>query len=284
METIRKNKKNENDEILKSYLNQVRKIPLLTFDEELELSRKIKNGDNAALHRLIEANLRLVIKIARTYLANETSLMDLIQEGNIGLMKAAEKYDHHKELRFSTYAAWWIRQSISRYLSDKMRIIRLPERKEVMFRKIRQAYNDLYQTNLRKPRAEEIAAEIGSSKGEVELILNLSHVAISLETVGKNYKGNSELEFLEDHTYNPEHALLRKSSQEAALGVLDHLKDREKNILIYRYQLNGEKRHTLKNISDKMGLSRETVRNIEFRALGKLRQHADELKIFVGAV
>ena len=272
------------DNSLQMYIDHIRRIPLLTFEEELDLSRKIQNGSEAARHRLIEANLRLVVKIARSYLAPDISLMDLIQEGNLGLMRAAGKYDHQKQVRFSTYAAWWIRQAISRYLSDKRRTIRLPHRKEEMLRRIQQTFHTLSQLHMRKPRLEEIAKEIGVPAGEVEFVLSLSHNIVSLESVSDTNDSTGVIEFLEDLTYSPEQVLLKKSSREATLKILDLLKDREKNILIHRYQLNGGKRQTLRSISDKMGLSTETVRQIEFRALKKLRRHAEELRSYVEAI
>ena len=266
---------------LQAYFNQIKDIPLLTFEEELELSRCIQNGDEAARQRFIEANLRLVVKIARCYVTPDVSLMDLIQEGNMGLMRAVDKYDHLKQVRFSTYAAWWIRQVITRYLSDKRRTIRLPHRKEEILRKIQQAYHVLSQMNARQPRIEELAAEIGFSKEDVEFVLGVAHDIISLETETGNPEVGAILEYHEDYTYNPERALLRKSSREATLQVLNHLKDREKRILVYRYQLNGENRYTLKNISCKMGLSTETVRQIEIKALKKLRRHVKELETYI---
>jgi RNA polymerase primary sigma factor len=202
----------------------------------------------------------------------------------MGLMRAAEKYDHAKHVRFSTYSAWWIRQSISRYLSDKRRTIRLPHRKEEMLRRIQLAYHTLTQLHMRQPKIEEIAGEIGVSTEDVEFILSLSHDIISLENVNDGNEYAGVLEFLEDLTYNPEMALIKKSSREATMRVLSLLKDREKHILIYRYQLHGGRRYTLKNISDKMGLSTETIRQIEFKALQKLRSHADDLRGFVEMV
>jgi RNA polymerase primary sigma factor len=202
----------------------------------------------------------------------------------MGLIKAAEKYDSQKQVRFSTYAAWWIRQSISRYLSDKRRTIRLPHRKEEMLRKIQQAYQTLSQAYMRRPTIDEIAEEIGVPAEEAEFILSLSHDIISLETIVSDNESSGILEFLEDHTYSPELAFMKKSSREDTLRVLSLLKDREKNVLIYRYRLNGGKRRSLKYISDKMGLSTETIRQIECKALQKLRTHADALKAYVGAV
>ena len=280
-----KNEKNQaSDDGLLAYIAQIRKIPLLSFEEELELSQRIQNGDEAACHRLIEANLKLVIKIAKAYVAPGMSLMDLIQEGNMGLMRAAEKYDHSRQVRFSTYASWWIRQTIVRFLTDKRRAIRLPHRKEEVLRKVHHMYHTLSQVHSRQPRIEEIAAEIGIPKGDVEYILCLTHEIIPLETERDDGTFSSVIEYYEDHTYNPERVLMRKSSREATLMILNKLKDREKNILIHRYELNGRKRRTLKNISNKMGLSTETVRQIELKALQKLRSHAEDLFPYIEAM
>jgi len=271
------------DEGLQTYFDQIKDFPLLTFEEELQLSRSIQDGDGKARCRLIEGNLRLVIKIARGYSANDVSLMDLIQEGNMGLMRAADKYDHGKNVRFSTYAAWWIRQSITRFLSNKRRTIRLPHRKEELLRKIQQAYYSLRQIYMRQPRYEELAAEIGIPVYDVEFLLNIARDQLFLEHDKGDLDSMPAMEFHEDYTYSPERALMKKTSQQATLHVLDGLKDREKNILIYRYQLNGGAQYTLKNIGEKMGLSIETVRQIEIKALKKLRTRADELRFFADA-
>ncbi|MCL2472598.1 MAG: RNA polymerase sigma factor RpoD/SigA, partial [Treponema sp.] len=279
-------KKNSNlsyDDSLQAYFDQIKNIPLLTQEEEAELSRLIQKGDEKARRRLIEANLRLVVKIARFYLTTDISLMDLIQEGNMGLMHAVEKFDYRKQVRFSTYAAWWIRQVISRYLSDKRRAIRLPHRKEETLHKIQKAYHILSQAHSRQPKVEELAAEVGVPIEEVEFIMNLAHDIISLETESSSDESVAILELHEDYTYNPEKDLIRKSSREATLKVLNKLKDREKRILIYRYQLNGGQKYTLKNISHKMGLSTETVRQIELKALQKLRSDAKDLRVYIEA-
>ena len=272
------------DDSLQAYFDQIKNIPVVTLEEELELSRQIQKGDQAARRRLIEANLRLVVKMARNYLTPDVSLMDLIQEGNMGLMRAVDKFDFHKQVRFSTYAAWWIRQVIARYLTDKRRTIRLPHRKEEILKKVQKAYNVLSQKNMRQPTNEEIAAEIGASIEEVEYIISLTHDIIPFETETRDNESNTVIEFHEDYTYNPERVLLQKSTREATLEVLNKLMDREKRILIYRFQLNGGYRHTLKNISHKMGLSTETVRQIELKALKKLRDHVDELQMYIAAM
>ena len=284
IKNIRKEKKSGDftgqDDLFLAYINQIKKIPLLTFEEELELSRRIQDGDSAARKKLIEANLRLVVKIAKNYFSRDFSFMDLIQEGNMGLMRAVEKYDYRRENRFSTYAACWIRQAISRYLSDKRRHIRLPHRKEEMFGKIQHATNTLHQLYMRKPNTEEIAAEIGVSANEVKAVLNHSYDTLSLDNTAGNNENGAVIEYFGDNSYSPERSFLRKNSRKAALDMLKNLKDRERNVIIFRYQLNGGRSYTLKNISDKTGLSTEAVRQIEFRALRKLRNNAGELHEF----
>jgi RNA polymerase primary sigma factor len=264
-----------NDDILQKYFTEIKAIPLLSFAEELELSKRIQMGDATARKRLIEANLRLVVKIARTFLGSDASLMDLVQEGNIGLMRAAEKYDHEKNVRFSTYANWWIRQSISRYLTNKRRAIRLPHRKEELLRKIQKAYQILSQTLMRQPSTAEIAGSIGIPVGDVAYILNITNGLLSLETDIGDTESTPLMELHEDYTYSPERMFMRKSFKSDTIHSLNRLKEREKRILMYRYQLNDGERHTLKNIGDKMGISPETVRQIELRALRKMRDHVD---------
>ena len=279
-----KEKNQKYDESLRSYFDQIKNIPLLTFEEEQELSRRIHGGDEAARRRLIESNLRLVVKIARSYLSPDVSWMDLIQEGNMGLMHAITKYEPDKQIRFATYAAWWIRQAITRYLCNKRRIIRLPHRKEEILLRIRRAYYSLSQRYMRKPKAKEISAEIGIPQADVEHLLGIAHNLIFTGADWNGTESAAAMDFHEDYTYSPERALMRKSSRESTLQILNQLKDREKRILIYRYQLNGGKRHTLKNISREMGLSPETVRQIEVRALKKLRTQAEELKPYIEAI
>jgi len=277
-ENIKMKRKAGYDDSYHIYIDSIKKIPLLTFEEELSLSRKIQNGNKAARKRLIEANLRLVVKIAHESFAESISLSDLIQEGNIGLIHAAEKYDHLKNVKFSTYAAWWIKLAITRYLSYKQRTIRLPQRKEEMLRKIQKTYYSLSQLYMRRPKMEEIAEEIGVPQADVEFILNFSRDTISMDSTEDGDKSAEVFETVDNFTYSPELALIRKGSHEAALKLLDLLKEHEKNILIYRYQLNGGGRYTLKNIGDKMGISAEAIRQIEYKAIQKLRSHTEYLQ------
>jgi RNA polymerase primary sigma factor len=277
-ENIKQIKDTGRDDSYLTYIKDIKKIPLLTSEEELNLSQKAQNGDTAARNKLIEANLRLVVKIAYAFFAEDISILDLIQEGNIGLVHAAEKYNHLKQIKFSTYAAWWIRQAISRYLTCKRRAIRLPQKKEEMLRKIQKARYSLSQLYMRSPKIEEIAEEVGVPRADVELILNFSRDTVSMESSGDCDESGEVFESVEDITYSPEQALMKKSSQEAAIKVLDFITDREKNILIYRYRLNGGSKHTLQNIGDKLGLSAEAIRQIESKAIQKLRSHTEYLQ------
>ncbi|MDR2028717.1 MAG: RNA polymerase sigma factor RpoD/SigA [Treponema sp.] len=273
----------QTEDVLQTYFDQIKAIPLLSFEEELSLSRRIQQGDELARQKLIESNLRLVVKIARIYLTPDVSFLDIIQEGNIGLMHAAEKYDHVKNVRFSTYANWWIRQSISRFLTNKRRAIRLPHRKEEILRKIQRAYHTLSQALMHQPNSKEISREIGVPVEDVEFIMGISNGLISLE-IDTGDENTTLVDLHEDYTYSPERVFLKKHSRDDTLRFLDRLKDREKRILMYRYELNGCKRYTLKKIGDKMGLSPETVRQIELKALKKMRSSADELRNCVWAI
>jgi RNA polymerase primary sigma factor len=266
------------DKNMQSYYEQIKKIPLLSFEEELELSGQIQQGDERARKRLIEANLRLVIKIAQGYKTADVPFMDIIQEGNLALIHAAEKYDHRKQVRFSTYAAWWIRQFIVRFLSAKRRTIRLPLRKEQLLRRAQRSYHVLSQRLMRKPSNKEIAVDIGSSEEEIDSLFLMSNALVSLDLKTGEDESITLADIHGDYTYSPERNFMKKSSRAVAIRFMDRLKDREKRILMYRYQFNDSEAHTLKNIGDKMGLSAETVRQIEIRALKKMRASADEMK------
>jgi len=268
------------DDTLRAYFDQIKKTRLLTFEEELSLSRSIRRGDEAARQRLITANLRLVVRIAKKYMTPDVSLLDLIQEGNLGLIKAASKYDDRKNVRFSTYASWWIKQAIVRSLSNKRRVIRLPHRKEEKLRRINKAFNTLSQQYKRSPNYQEIADELGIQEREVETILSLSSAVVSLD--GPTPEENGTLQdLIVDNTYVPDRELLRNSLREKTMGFLETLLAKEKQILLYRFAFFGGRKYTLKMIGDEMGISPETVRQIEIRALRKLKECAGELRDFV---
>jgi RNA polymerase primary sigma factor len=266
------------DETLQSYFNEIRRIPLLTFEDELALSRRIRQGDGEARERLIKANLRLVVTIAGIFFTPDVSFMDIVQEGNLGLMRAVEKYDYKKNARFSTYASWWIRQYISRFMSNKRRSIRIPHRKEQMFRKIKKTYQSLSQTLMRQPTMSEIAEELGISLGEAAFILNMTcgHLTLEMDSGGEEFSG--VIEVYEDYTYNPEREFFRSFAQDNTLHILNRLKNREKWVLIHRYQLKGCKRHTLRALGDKLNLSPETIRQIEHKAHKEIKTYGEEFR------
>ncbi|HPC71883.1 MAG TPA: RNA polymerase sigma factor RpoD/SigA [Treponema sp.] len=269
------------DDVLKTYFDQIKAAPLLTFEEELELSRRIMEGDEAARQRLIESNLRLVVKIAKAYMSNDVSLLDLIQEGNLGLIHAAQKYDFKKQVRFSTYASWWIKQAITRSLANKRRTIRLPHRKEEALKKIQKAYNTLSQLYMRRPSTDEIAAEVGLPQEEVEYIMNIANGMVSLDADAGDEDSTALIDLCEDYTYSPDVEFMRNSVREDTLKFLEKLMEREKKILMYRFRFFGGDRYTLKEIGDEMGISPETVRQIEMRALRKFKEEAADLKEYV---
>ncbi len=278
--TTKKRKADYEDNTLKAYFDQIKHSDLLSFEEEKDLSKRIQKGDDAAKTKLIESNLRLVVKIAKGYVTPEVSLLDLIQEGNLGLLRAAGKYDYRKQVRFSTYASWWIKQAITRALSNKRRHIRLPHRKEDALRKIQRSYTMLSQKLMRSPSVEEVAEEVGLKREEVVQILNVSSGMVSLDSDINDDSGTFH-DIIEDYSYSPDAEFIQRSFREQTLQFLDHLKEKERQILLYRFAFHGGKKYTLKSISDEMGISPETVRQIEIRALKKLKEHAEELREYV---
>ncbi len=268
------------EDTLRAYFDQIKKTRLLTFEEELDLSRRIRRGDEAARQQLITSNLRLVVRIAKKYMTPDVSLLDLIQEGNLGLIKAASKYDDRKNVRFSTYASWWIKQAIVRALSNKRRVIRLPHRKEEKLRRINKAYNTLSQEFKRSPNSQEIADELGIKEREVDSIVSLSSAVVSLD--GPTPEENGTLQdLIMDNSYVPDRELLQNSLREKTMGFLEKLLEKEKQILLYRFAFYGGRKYTLKMIGEEMGISPETVRQIEIRALRKLKECASELRDYV---
>ncbi|MDR0638423.1 MAG: RNA polymerase sigma factor RpoD/SigA [Spirochaetaceae bacterium] len=258
------------------YLAEVKKIPLLSAEQEAELARAIKNGSTAARDKLVLANLRLVIKIAYEYYTPDVSLMDLIQEGNIGLTHAAEKYDDQKAVRFSTYSAWWIKQAISRFIESKKRAIRLPNRKEEQLRKINYTYYELSQKFAHPPSNEEIAKAVGIKTSEVRFLLERSGETVSFDGDMKEDDSFSVAQITEDYTYSPEENYLRETSHREVLDFLSRcLPEKEKNVVLYRYQFNGcGEPQTLQKIGERIGVSSETVRQIEIRALRRIKHEA----------
>lgn len=274
-------KKGKTDrDALQQYFSLIKTRPLLSFEEEIELSKLIQDGSREAKKRLTESNLRLVVKIARSYSSSGVGLLDLIQEGNIGLMKAVEKYDYRKNVRFSTYAAWWIRQAIVRALGKNQKQIHLPHRKEEMMKKVQRYYYSFQLENGRKPSSEEIGTSLGIEAEEVNSLLNWSHSIVSLDW--EDSESETTLgDMFEDTTYEPNKELVTKCMREDTEKFLQHLVERERKVLMHRFAFYGGKRATLKDIGTHMGISPETVRQIELRAIKKLRRHAEEMKEYV---
>jgi len=258
---------------LRSYYSAIKRIPLLTAEEERNLSLRVFAGDEEARRRLIEANLRLVVKIARAYVTPDMPLLDLIQEGNVGLIKAAEKFDGERLVRFSTYASWWIRQSITRALVNSRRAIRLPHRKEELLKRIQRTYSILTQALQREPSAREIACELRVPESVVADVIGMAASLVSLETEGSEDSG-SIIDVYEDYSYSPEGELMKSCSRAETFEMLESLLEKEKHILMYRFEFLGGERQTLKSIGAKLGISPETVRQIEKRALRKLKENA----------
>jgi RNA polymerase primary sigma factor len=265
---------------LHSYLLRLRGDKLLSADEEKMLSRRILKGDRAARETLINSNLRLVVKIAKGYLSHDMDLLDLIQEGNLGLIKAADKFDFRKNVRFSTYASFWIKQSIARALSNKSRLIRLPHRKEEKLRKIARAQQRFSKDFGRNPNSGELSQETHIDEGEVKTILSLPDKVYSIESTTEN-ENFALKDTVQDPNYNPDFVVMRRYLKEKTREMLGILSEKEKKVLLLRYSfLSGEK-YTLKDIGEKLSISPETVRQIELRALKKIREHFGHLKDFL---
>lgn len=265
-------KKDLENNSLNSYLCQIRNDRLLTADEEKVLSKRIMRGDMEARENLINSNLRLVVKIARGYLTHDMELLDLIQEGNVGLIKAAEKFDFSKNVRFSTYASFWIKQCIARALSNKSRLIRLPHRKEESLRKISRASQRFSKVMGRKPEVDELSEETRMEEEEIRKILQLPERVLSIDAADDSDPVPLK-NILEDPKYNPDFLVMRNYLKEKTREMLTILGEKERSVLLLRYSFINGKKYTLKEIGTKLAISPETVRQIEMKALRKIREH-----------
>lgn len=261
---------------LQIYLNEIGQIPLLSEEEEKILGEKSAAGDADARQRLAEGNLRLVVSLAKHYTGRGVAIMDLIQEGNMGLMHAAEKYDHTKENRFSTYAAWWIKEAMQRAIDQQSREIRVPVHVAENMKRLQKAARDLQQSLGRDATTAEIAQKLGDkTEEEVKDIISYLQNPVSLESpVGED--GESSLgDMVEDHSgQTPEEAMDLLARQEEVRELLDTLTERERQVVRMRYGLGEEKPQTLEEIGSALGVTRERVRQIEARAMEKLRRQA----------
>ena len=266
----------ETSEPLQIYLREIGQIPLLEEAEERELGKRFAAGDESARERLAEGNLRLVVSLAKHYVGRGVQLLDLIQEGNMGLMHAAEKYDYTKENRFSTYASWWIKEAMQRAIDQQSREIRVPVHVAENMKRVQKAAKELQQELGRDAAPEEIAKKLGNlTEEDVKNILTYLQNPVSLETPvgedGENILGD----MVEDkREATPEEAMNVLVEQEEVKELLEQLSDREQQVIRLRYGLGNEKTHTLEEIGDILGVTRERVRQIEARAMEKLRKNA----------
>jgi RNA polymerase sigma factor (sigma-70 family) len=262
-------------EILSLYLADVRRVKLLTAEEEQSLARRVQAGDAEAERQLVEANLRLVIRIARRYLGRGLSLLDLIEEGNLGLMHAAHKFQPDRGTRFSTYATWWIRQAVSRALANQARTIRLPVHVELLLAQYNKKLGELTQALHRTPTNAELAAALGWPVAEVERLEGLrQQQPVSLDAPGDSARGQGPPRDVADETgVRPDHAALASALRDRAdlASVLHDLPDTERQVITLRFGLGGGEPMTLEQIGARMAVTRERVRQIEAAALKRLR-------------
>ena len=272
------------DDPVRMYLREIGKIPLLTYEEELDLAKKVLEGDEEAKQKLAESNLRLVVSIAKKYVGRGMLFLDLIQEGNMGLIKAVEKFDYTKGFKFSTYATWWIRQAITRAIADQARTIRIPVHMVETINKLIRTSRHLLQQLGREPTQEEIAEEMEMPVEKVMEIQKIAQDPVSLETpIGE--EDDSHLgDFIEDEVIeNPVDYTTRVVLREQLDEVLDTLTDREENVLRLRFGLDDGKMRTLEDVGKVFNVTRERIRQIEAKALRKLRHpsRSKQLKDFI---
>ena len=261
-----------NDDPVKMYLKEIGRVPLLSAEEEVELAIKMQNGDIEARKKLSEANLRLVVSIAKRYVGRGMLFLDLIQEGNLGLIRAVEKFDYTKGYKFSTYATWWIRQAITRAIADQARIIRIPVHMVETINKIVRIERQLVQELGRTPTANEIAAEAGMSVEKIHEIMKIAQEPVSLETpIGKEEDSHLGDFIPDEDAPAPADAASRELLKETISEVLFTLTPREEKVLRLRFGLVDGRPRTLEEVGDEFGVTRERIRQIEAKALRKLR-------------
>lgn len=268
------------DDSVRMYLREIGQVPLLKADEEVSLAKRVEKGDVLASKQLAEANLRLVVSIAKKYIGRGLSLLDLIQEGNIGLMKAVEKFDWRKGFKFSTYATWWIRQAITRAIADQARTIRIPVHMVETMNRLARTQRQLVQELGREPTPEEIANEMDLEVDKVNHILKISQETVSLEKSVGDEDDSFLGDFIPDEDNpSPDEASTYELLKNDVGGVLDLLTPREQKILRMRFGLDGEWAHTLEEVGKEFGVTRERIRQIEAKALMKLRKSKDSKKL-----
>ncbi len=272
------------DDPVKIHLREIGKIPLLTAEEEIKLAEEISQGNQAARDRLIVANMRLVVSIAKHYVGRGMPLLDLIQEGYSGLIKAVEKFDHTKGYKFSTYATWWIRQSITRAIADQARTIRIPVHMVETISKVKKAQNLLLHKNGHEPTIDEISKELNMTPERVREVIRIAQDPVSLEAP----VGEEEDSFLGDFIPDedapaPIDAAMQSVFRDELNKALDTLPERERDVLKFRYGIGSDRAHTLEEVGREFKVTRERIRQIEAKALRKLRQQSrsKNLRVFL---
>ncbi len=269
------------DDSVRLYLREIGKIPLLTAEQELELAHRVVAGEKDAKDKMAEANMRLVVSIAKRYVGRGLDLLDLIQEGNTGLLRAVEKFDPDKGFKFSTYATWWIRQAITRAIADQARTIRIPVHMVETINKLLRTQRRLTQELNREPTNEEIAKEMEIEVEKVEHIMKIKQDIHSLDQSVRDDEEDSVLgDFVEDEdTISPEDSAANQLLKEQVKDLLGSLSEREQKIVRLRFGLEDGKSHTLEEVGQEFSVTRERIRQIEAKALAKLRKHKDSKRL-----
>ncbi len=271
------------DDSVRLYLREIGKIPLLSQEEELELAKKAAKGNKKAKDKMVEANMRLVVSIAKRYSGRGLDFLDLIQEGNTGLLRAVEKFDPDKGFKFSTYATWWIRQAITRAIADQARTIRIPVHMVETINKVLRATRKLTQELNREPTVEEVAKEMDMEPEKVEYVMKIKQDIASLDqSVGRDGDDEDSVlgDFVEDEErISPEDSAANQILKEQLATIISTLSEREQKIIKLRFGIGGGRPHTLEEVGAEFSVTRERIRQIEAKALSKLRKHKDTKKL-----
>lgn len=271
------------DDSVRLYLREIGKIPLLTAEEELALAQKVVAGDKRAKDQMAEANMRLVVSIAKRYSGRGLDFLDLIQEGNTGLLRAVEKFDPDKGFKFSTYATWWIRQAITRAIADQARVIRIPVHMVETINKLLRTQRRMTQELNREPTIEELSKELEMEPEKIEYVIKIKQDVNSLDAAVRDDEEDSVLgDFIEDEdTKSPDEAATEQLLKEQVQNILaSALSERELKIVKMRFGLEDGKNHTLEEVGHEFSVTRERIRQIEAKALAKLRKHKDARKLY----
>lgn len=271
------------DDSVRLYLREIGKIPLLTLEEEIDLGKRVVEGDKKAKDKMVQANLRLVVSIAKRYSGRGLDFLDLIQEGNTGLLRAVEKFDPEKGFKFSTYATWWIRQAITRAIADQARTIRIPVHMVETINKVLRTTRKLTQELNREPSVEEIADAMGMEPEKIEYVMKIKQDIASLDaSIGRDGDDEDSVlgDFVEDEErVSPEDAAAMQLLKEQVAIILSALSEREQKIIKMRFGVGGGRPHTLEEVGAEFSVTRERIRQIEAKALAKLRKHKDTKKL-----